>query len=539
MLFTINILFKVYSVLFMIIPDCDETFNYWEPLNLLLRGFGKQTWEYSPEFAIRSYCYLLPYYLLTIPIKYIQESMQLPSYIQFYFVRSLLVAFTLYSEYKLYESLARINKSVSKWYIFLTAISTGMAHAGVALLPSSFAMQCVNLSIASALRTLDSKSSHYLVLSLTWLMIGGIIGWPFILILAIPFGLLTLYERTNITSIIVKSTINLITILSIIIVVDSFFYKKMVLVPLNIVLYNVFGQEGEGPEIFGVEPFSYYVQNLLLNFNVIAILGYLNVLLVRFNKVWYFINAPLIIWSVIFGTQAHKEERFLYPIYSLIIINAAFIIEDIFALIKRIFTHKLVKLAKYSLILMVTIGSISRTINLVENYSAPLTVSRALVSVTDNSESLFNVCVGREWYHFPTSFFLPENYRLRFIRSGFDGLLPGDFQETGTLFDQTSHHPQGMNNKNIFSDSTVIPFEECQYFIDNSGKTNGQEPDILSTYNNKLHSIPGWDIIKCQKLINTSGTHGIGRLVYIPVIFRTFIPYNVEYMDLCLVKQSN
>ncbi len=39
--------------------DCDETFNYWDPLHYLIYGRGLQTWEYSPEFALRSYTYLL------------------------------------------------------------------------------------------------------------------------------------------------------------------------------------------------------------------------------------------------------------------------------------------------------------------------------------------------------------------------------------------------------------------------------------------------------------------------------------------------
>lgn len=34
-------------------------YNYWEPLHYIWRGKGFQTWEYSPEFAIRSYFYLL------------------------------------------------------------------------------------------------------------------------------------------------------------------------------------------------------------------------------------------------------------------------------------------------------------------------------------------------------------------------------------------------------------------------------------------------------------------------------------------------
>ena len=57
------------------IQDCDEgmrcspwikpstyphhsVFNFWEPLHYLDRGHGFQTWETSPEYAIRSYAYI-------------------------------------------------------------------------------------------------------------------------------------------------------------------------------------------------------------------------------------------------------------------------------------------------------------------------------------------------------------------------------------------------------------------------------------------------------------------------------------------------
>lgn len=46
------------SALWAPIQDCDEVFNYWEPLHYLLHGYGLQTWEYSPEFAIRSWFYI-------------------------------------------------------------------------------------------------------------------------------------------------------------------------------------------------------------------------------------------------------------------------------------------------------------------------------------------------------------------------------------------------------------------------------------------------------------------------------------------------
>ena len=41
------------------ISDCDETFNYWEPLHYLIYGKGFQTWEYDPQYGLRSYFYIL------------------------------------------------------------------------------------------------------------------------------------------------------------------------------------------------------------------------------------------------------------------------------------------------------------------------------------------------------------------------------------------------------------------------------------------------------------------------------------------------
>lgn len=41
-----------------ILPDCDETFNYWEATHFLQYGRGLQTWEYAPQFALRSWFYI-------------------------------------------------------------------------------------------------------------------------------------------------------------------------------------------------------------------------------------------------------------------------------------------------------------------------------------------------------------------------------------------------------------------------------------------------------------------------------------------------
>lgn len=59
---------RLVSVACNIIHDCDEVFNYWEPLHYLLYGYGMQTWEYSQQYALRSYLYLLLHLPVAAPL---------------------------------------------------------------------------------------------------------------------------------------------------------------------------------------------------------------------------------------------------------------------------------------------------------------------------------------------------------------------------------------------------------------------------------------------------------------------------------------
>lgn len=51
-------------------------------------------------------------------------------------------------------------------------------------------------------------------------------------------------------------------------IVDSYYYGRLAIAPLNAVLYNVFNTYG-GPELYGIEGKAYYIINLLLNFNLL------------------------------------------------------------------------------------------------------------------------------------------------------------------------------------------------------------------------------------------------------------------------------
>ena len=57
-------LLRVWAALTNCLPDCDEVYNYYEPLHYLLYQSGYQTWEYSPIYALRTYTYLMPWYII-------------------------------------------------------------------------------------------------------------------------------------------------------------------------------------------------------------------------------------------------------------------------------------------------------------------------------------------------------------------------------------------------------------------------------------------------------------------------------------------
>lgn len=45
-------------------------------------------------------------------------------------------------------------------------------------------------------------------------------------------------------------------------------------------------------------------------------------------------------------------------------------------------------------------------------------------------------CIAKEWHRFPGHFFVPDGIRVEFVKSAFDGMLPGHF-----LQDETYTHP--------------------------------------------------------------------------------------------------
>uniref|UniRef100_A0A8U8B2I6 Mannosyltransferase n=1 Tax=Geospiza parvula TaxID=87175 RepID=A0A8U8B2I6_GEOPR len=407
------------------ISDCDETFNYWEPTHYLIYGKGFQTWEYSPAYAIRSYAYL---WLHALPAWFHARVLQTNKVLIFYFLRCFLAFLSCICELYFYKAVCKkFGLHVSRLMLAFLVLSTGMFCASAAFLPSSF---CMYTTVVAMTGWYMDRTS----VAVLGVAAGALLGWPFSAALGLPiaFDLLILKKRWK--SFLNWCVVSLILFLVPLVVVDSYYYGKLVVAPLNIVLYNVFTPHG--PDLYGTEPWYFYFINGFLNFNVVFVLALLvlpltclmECLLQKFRvqnlgRPYWLTLAPMYIWILIFFSQPHKEERFLFPIYPLICLSGAVALSALQKCYHFIFQRY--RLEHYTVssnwlalgtVLLFGLLSLSRSVALFKGYHGPLDLYPEFHRIaTDPSIHTVpegrpvHVCVGKEWHRFPSSFLLPDN----------------------------------------------------------------------------------------------------------------------------------
>ncbi|XP_063853624.1 alpha-1,2-mannosyltransferase ALG9-like [Scylla paramamosain] len=406
------------------VADCDETFNYWEPTHYFIYGRGLQTWEYSPSYALRSYTYIL---LHAVPGKVYATLLQYNRMLVFFFIRCLLALGCSGCELYFYRGVCKeFGSLVGSLTIGIMIFSAGMFGASTALLPSSFAMYMTLLSMGAWYQKCPQ-------LAIFTTAISTFLGWPFAAALGLPIAFDILMRKKEITIFIKWCLISVITILVPMVQIDSHLYGRLVVAPLNIVLYNVFSS---GSSLYGTEPWSFYILNGFLNFNIVFLSALLLPLLLCVS---YFIDkqgrsgqagtgslphwlavSPLYLWLSIFLAQPHKEERFLFPAYPLVALSGALAVEYgqrlWRACMQAMCARKRNTRANthwFAIVFLVVTSllSLSRIVGQYRAYHAPLETYMELNRVASESELPshlpINVCVGKEWYRFPSSFFLP------------------------------------------------------------------------------------------------------------------------------------
>ncbi|XP_042329994.1 alpha-1,2-mannosyltransferase ALG9 [Sceloporus undulatus] len=521
------------------ISDCDETFNYWEPMHYLVYGKGFQTWEYSPVYAIRSYAYL---WLHAFPALFHARVLQTNKVLIFYFLRCLLAFLSCVCELYFYKAVCKkFGLHVSRLMLAFLVLSTGMFCSAAAFLPSSFCMY-------STLVAMTGWYMDKVSLAVLGVAAGAIVGWPFSAALGLPIAFDFLILKRRWRSFLRWFLVSLVVFLVPLVAVDSYHYGKLVVAPLNIVLYNVF--TSHGPDLYGTEPWSFYFINGFLNFNVAFALALLALpltslmesLLQKFHvqnlgRPYWLTLSPVYIWILIFFSQPHKEERFLYPIYPLICLCGAVGLSALQKCYHFIFQRY--RLEHYTVssnwlalgtVFVFGLLSVSRSVALFRGYHGPLDLYPEFHRIaTDPTIHTVpegrpvHVCVGKEWYRFPSSFLLPDNWQLQFIPSEFRGQLPKPFAK-GPM--ATRIIPADMNDQNQEEPSRYLDISKCHYLVDLDTPTEApREPRYAANKDE-------WISIAYKPFLDSSRSSKLFRAFYVPLLS----DQHTTYMNYTILK---
>uniref|UniRef100_A0A2K6LA64 Mannosyltransferase n=1 Tax=Rhinopithecus bieti TaxID=61621 RepID=A0A2K6LA64_RHIBE len=490
------------------ISDCDETFNYWEPTHYLIYGEGFQTWEYSPAYAIRSYAYLL---LHAWPAAFHARILQTnkvradqPGNSCVLLLRCLLAFVSCICELYFYKAVCKkFGLHVSRMMLAFLVLSTGMFCSSSAFLPSSF---CMYTTLIAMTGWYMDKTS----IAVLGVAAGAILGWPF----SAALGIVKLKWQ--------------------------FYYFSLVYLNYLVVLKSI-----------STEPWYFYLINGFLNFNVgfalallvLPLTSLMEYLLQRFHvqnlgHPYWLTLAPMYIWFIIFFIQPHKEERFLFPVYPLICLCGAVALSALqvtsFLCFQKCyhFVFQRYRLEHYTVtsnwlalgtVFLFGLLSFSRSVALFRGYHGPLDLYPEFYRIaTDPTIHTVpegrpvNVCVGKEWYRFPSSFLLPDNWQLQFIPSEFRGQLPKPFAE-GPL--ATRIVPTDMNDQNLEEPSRYIDISKCHYLVDlDTMRETPREPKYSS---NKEE----WISLAYRPFLDASRSSKLLRAFYVPFLSDQYTVY--------------
>lgn len=586
------------AAFFSPIQDCDEVYNYWEPTHYLNHGHGLQTWEYAPDYALRSWLYAS----LHAMVIYIGSWLPFVNNkaAEFYFLRLIFAAGCAMCEMQLFKTISKaMNPRIAIIFMVVLASSAGMFHAAVSYLPSSFAMYFVCLAMAAFM---DWTLGIGTALGLFWLSVGTVVGWPFVGALAIPYvveEVVMCYFTDDLEGTATRLFSGLCAAFVVLvaeITVDWFFYRTLVVYPFRLAWYNIFGGSGKGPNIFGTEPWHYYIRNLFINFNLWFVLALAVWPLILYqrrisgqasSRLPFFraivTISPFYLWLTIFTVQPHKEERFMYPIYPCLALNAAVSLHIIITIFdipttlpqlpsttnkeekptvqiagtppvkptpppsKPVTTSAIIHYLKLlilgSFLLSTTFFSTFRSLNLATAYHAPISIYTHLPHANSSSStSGSTVCLAKEWYRFPSTYHLPPNYRPAFIPSSFHGLLPGTFSEADNFgfFPGAYLDPGDMNDENIEDLGKYTREEGCDFLVD-SWFEGGQ--GISEEQPDRVRGGIGeggvqWERIKCERFLDQERTGVLGRLFWMPE--GEWVPRSMRraWGEYCLLKRK-
>ena len=540
-----------------------------------------QTWEYAPQYALRTYAYLLPLSFISQLISFLPIEITKP--ILFKLLRCIIASFTAYTEVEFVHSLAiyldtanndeneeKVNplsihlkaKSLIPFWTILTSLfSAGMFHASPALLPSAQVMQLLMLSFSYYFKGNES-------IAVFWGLVAVLAtGWPFCALLWVPMGYRIIFDALldkrntvkndrkplekllkQVRDILQRTLLHAMAIQTIVSLIDYYYYGDAVFPTINILEYNA---ASGGDELYGVEDIYFYMKNLLVNWNGAALLAIISLLpniSWNENKHIRIIITPMILWMFIVFPRPHKEERFLFPIYPILSFACALTLDTVITLMVPVFVQPKRSdfgagvvpnyqvwiqgwSSKIGTIIVLCIGAVSilRSMALSQYYTAPLNLYEYLhneLIKQDIKDKNVNVCVAGEWHRFPSSFFLPySTTTLAYLPSRFKGQLPAYFQ-----IENDPSSPTPFNDLNKEEPSRYIKggISSCDYLIDLRLEGRDEEPEGLQHIKEDKKGGKFWNEIYDTAYLDAERTGFLDRILYLPwrsQSSRIFAPY--------------
>jgi len=251
-------------------------------------------------------------------------------------------------------------------------------------------------------------------------------------------------------------------------------------------------------------------------------------------------------WLAIFTLQPHKEERFMYPAYPFLALNAALALHTLLAflgdpnatLVGRIPAKLKLAVVALGLIASVDVG-LARIWGLYSGYHAPLALYAPLAEGSAGGPG-DTVCFGKDWYRFPTSFFLPRDMRPKFVRSEFRGLLPGEFSEARTGFgfwSGTWLPTLGLNDRNEEDPGKYVDLRTCVFLVDTRFPERGVDQALPPNEPDYAADVDRWEEVKCLPFLDAENTHFLARALWVPDWEVVPERFRRRWGQHCLLKQ--
>ncbi|KAF8300341.1 putative dolichyl-P-Man:GDP-Man5GlcNAc2-PP-dolichyl alpha-1,2-mannosyltransferase [Trypanosoma cruzi] len=656
-----------FAAVFLPVADCDETFNFVEPIHQLLYGSGLQTWENCPLYALRSWLFTWIYASPAL----LMSGMPSPRSVDVYFFNRICHGrMACLSELFLVYSVRKaISGRAAAVTLALLLFNYPILHAAVSALPTSFTMINYFMALGFWLRSghrsardkntpavastgrhtgtsrrRRSESHHFSVFGTVFFAVFACaVVWPFagFAVLPMALDLIVRHPKASVVSLLLAIAL----IIPLAVGLDTLYYCRVTWSAWNLVRYNLKG----GAELYGVEPWYYFIKNLLLNAHVLFLAGVVApcVIILRptlngslkhtrdstkhdYNSRNYkekggareeaatmqrkraalplpftsfslvdvkaymasvpsvlpssssslppsrsrmlLYISPFSVWFTFWLTVAHKEERFMAPVYPFLLLAAALSFTLVFFPSgsasgmttgtraapapsakatdqdsnEKMGRHALArgKLPRKSRLLPVTgcillllcgVLSLSRSMAVYHFYAGPQrlmydtydALQRAAAHKIASqkggnnmtlSDDLYTVCVGREWYRFPSSFFLDtQRARVAFIKTGgFSGALPLPFRRDDS-YATCRCGAAGVNdlNQEIAEQYVSDAALECDAILDSHSAYDSSD---LKNYPQDVFAYPLVATAKPQqyRLLDVDRTPMWCRVLYYP-----------------------